>query len=924
MFNLREYILFRLEERRELFNGEVDTNFRMVANPWVARRVYEEGNIVYHPVEVEPVTGSTTGPPEQHLAWWRANRRTTQGVFLLSEWDLVGGIGTGDITIQGADSFGKFLVNSTVPAVFNSGQNALIQSQTPNDTLKLVAGTGIALLHDVASQSIRIDNLGAQGEVNHGVNIGLGPHEDVYTGLSGTNLRFKGFTAANTGGSILTVSTTGLDNIEYVLNEGAIDLAALNSGSPTMNLLSDVSYTGLANGDLLQWSSGLGTWVPIPNSSVGSSLFDQDSGVGSTHRIGTNPPAVGNYSTISGGQNNQTPGGYAVVSGGSCNTASGGINGYSTVSGGLSNTALGQCSVIGGGRGNTAVGNRSFIGGGRFNAACGANSAVSGGDFNNAIGSSSAIGGGRLNTACGFDAVIGGGCCNTTLGIQSVVGGGDLNQATGSRSTVGGGQCNTAAADNVTVGGGKCNVIAPYSGLVSGLTVASNTLTGTPGSPTNFITVTTTSGSGSGISFFVFLSGTTVINTQTGLGGQDYALGDTITVDYTDFPSGGLTSGQVVFNVATVIDGLSTISGGLGNAACGVTGFIGGGECNFTGDRASVVSGGLGNTSSGPLSSVGGGSGNTSCGLGAIIGGGVSNVASGTVSTVSGGNGNVASFDRATVGGGDNNTACGGGTTIGGGADNTASGDESTISGGEDNTASGCCSTIGGGKNNTAVGLVSTVSGGYCNVALCNYSSVLSGCANTASGYGSTIGGGGLNTTLGTLSTIAGGDSNTALGFESSIGGGGLNTAAGTNSSIVGGEYNAVLGDYSIIGGGISNSVSSDLGVIGGGQNNLIEDTTGSFATSSFIGGGECNAIACCYSSILGGRNNTVCHISSHIIGECITTEYNCTTHINCLNFSTIESHCGNAAAILAGLPVGQVYLSTECVGFPAFLTIVV
>ena len=197
MFNLKEYILFRLEEKRELFNGEVDTNFRMVANPWIARRVYEEGNVVYHPVELEPITSAGTEAPEQHLAWWRSNKRTTQGVFLLGEWDLIGGIGTGDITVQGADSFGKFLVNSTVPAVFNSGLDALIESQNPNDTLKLVAGTGVALLHDVATNSIRIDNLGAQGEVNHGINIGLGPHEDVYAGLSGTNLRFKGFTAGS-------------------------------------------------------------------------------------------------------------------------------------------------------------------------------------------------------------------------------------------------------------------------------------------------------------------------------------------------------------------------------------------------------------------------------------------------------------------------------------------------------------------------------------------------------------------------------------------------------------------------------------------------------------------------------------------------------------------------------------------------------
>ena len=48
-FNLQEYILFRTEIKRELTNAEVDTNFQMVSNPWVDSRVYEIGNIVYHP-----------------------------------------------------------------------------------------------------------------------------------------------------------------------------------------------------------------------------------------------------------------------------------------------------------------------------------------------------------------------------------------------------------------------------------------------------------------------------------------------------------------------------------------------------------------------------------------------------------------------------------------------------------------------------------------------------------------------------------------------------------------------------------------------------------------------------------------------------------------------------------------------------------
>ena len=111
-FNLQEYILFRTEIKRELTNNEVDTNFKMVANPWEDTRIYEIGNIVYHPVIVDDP--STTGL-DQVLAWWRPNVRTTQGVFDTFQWDMIGGIGSGNINIQGANSFGKIKVNSTAP-----------------------------------------------------------------------------------------------------------------------------------------------------------------------------------------------------------------------------------------------------------------------------------------------------------------------------------------------------------------------------------------------------------------------------------------------------------------------------------------------------------------------------------------------------------------------------------------------------------------------------------------------------------------------------------------------------------------------------------------------------------------------------------------------------------------------------------------
>ena len=60
-FNLKEYIIYRTEVQRELFNGEVDENFKAVANPWVDNRSYDTGHVVYHPVEVVISAGVVKG-----------------------------------------------------------------------------------------------------------------------------------------------------------------------------------------------------------------------------------------------------------------------------------------------------------------------------------------------------------------------------------------------------------------------------------------------------------------------------------------------------------------------------------------------------------------------------------------------------------------------------------------------------------------------------------------------------------------------------------------------------------------------------------------------------------------------------------------------------------------------------------------------
>ena len=280
-FNLQEYILFRTEIKRELTNAEVDTNFKMVANPWENDRVYEIGNIVYHPVIVDDP--ATTGL-DQVLAWWRANTRTTQGVFDTSQWDMIGGIGSGNINIQGANSFGRITVNSTAPTgALQSGNDATVTSTTPNDIFNLIAGQGMQLQYNLASKSIVLVNTLASnpGEINDGLNIGTGTgHQDVFAGKNGVNLEFKGFQATNTGvGAALSISTNSLQkNIEYNFNEGLIDLTQLNSGAPTIGMLSNVSSAAPNAQDILQYNIGSQTWIPVSLGSLGQVNIYGDNG----------------------------------------------------------------------------------------------------------------------------------------------------------------------------------------------------------------------------------------------------------------------------------------------------------------------------------------------------------------------------------------------------------------------------------------------------------------------------------------------------------------------------------------------------------------------------------------------------------------------------------------------------------------------
>ena len=271
-FNLKEYIIYRNEIKRELFNGEVDENFKAVANPWVDNRTYDNGHIVYHPVEVLEPTGSTSVVTET-LVWWRANRRTTQGVFVTAEWDIIGGIGTGDVTVGSSNGYGRIVVNYTgaTPALAASNDFTL-NSTIPNDVFRLIAGDGVQLQYDSTVNAIKLINSSAGGEINQGLNIGIGTGvQNLFNGMSGTTLTFRGLNASNTDSSLGEALALGLNSpnasVVYNFDSSFIDLATLNNNNTNINSLGNVNASSAAVSEFLQYDGQ--NWVNVTAAAAG-------------------------------------------------------------------------------------------------------------------------------------------------------------------------------------------------------------------------------------------------------------------------------------------------------------------------------------------------------------------------------------------------------------------------------------------------------------------------------------------------------------------------------------------------------------------------------------------------------------------------------------------------------------------------------
>lgn len=645
-FNLQEYILFRQEIKRELLNGEVDNNFKMVANPWVSTRVYDIGNIVYHPVTLVPATGevTNTGDDNEELVWYRANKRTTRGVFDPSEWDLIGGVGTTDSIIEQIKAFGKVKVNSTDAATFNSGNDVILDAENASDTLKIVAGTGISLQHDASTNALRITNLGSSGTDNEGINLSSSVgHQDVYAGMVGDDLSFKGFQASNSGSTILSVSTVA-DDITYTLTEANIDLANINSGAATADMLSDIDYASGPNlNDILQWNGS--NFVPVAASSLGTGEINTGSNLGSGQGVFASKVGVdlrfkglavnvptGTAFSISATSDtiihtfNEGAISLANLDGGSptigdltdvalSSLSNGDLLVYNSTSGDFENstvaTAVGlaynltSTNIItpnnGGGNSNNSAfssilagdGNTisattqesSVIVGGRDNTITNSDRAFIGNGFNNGIsgGESSVIVAGEGNSISEIEAFIGGGSNNIVDSQGGVVVGGNNNEVQNDYSFIGSGTSNeTSGAQSVVVGGNGNQATAIYSAILGG-----------------------------------------AINTA----GNSYAA----------------------------------IAGGQTNEVSGAGGFIGAGTQNEVTSQYGVVSGGFSNSAiTGAQATVGGGSSNIASGVNSTVAGGTQNTSSGQNGFIGGGilnNINSASLNSSIPGGSNNSTS---------------------------------------------------------------------------------------------------------------------------------------------------------------------------------------------------------------------------------------------------------------------------
>ena len=254
------------------------------------------------------------------------------------------------------------------------------------------------------------------------------------------------------------------------------------------------------------------------------------------------------------------------------------------------------------------------------------------------------------------------------------------------------------------------------------------------------------------------------------------------------------------------------VTGSASNCSCS---FIGSGCKNLACGKATVVVGGMENTSSANCGFVGGGCKNKNLGntgFSAIVGGKcnlISNQDNESSGIFVGFSNCICDSAEAAIVGGQRNLIESSGGFIGSGCKNKIGGGSASVVGGIQNTASAGCSFIGGGCCNFIKCAGGFIGAGFCNTNNSISGSLVGGQCNILGGFSSFIGGGLFNSSSNHYSVIVGGFKNTSSAEYAFIGSGLCNLLTKPYTSVVGGFRNTASSAYSFLGGGTCNSIGN-------------------------------------------------------------------------------------------------------------------
>jgi hypothetical protein len=123
------------------------------------------------------------------------------------------------------------------------------------------------------------------------------------------------------------------------------------------------------------------------------------------------------------------------------------------------------------------------------------------------------------------------------------------------------------------------------------------------------------------------------------------------------------------------------------------------------------------------------------------------------------------------------------------------------------------------------------------------------------------------------------------------------------NYSYVIGSNNFNCATSSVIMGDAITNNSTSAFLYSFGQFN-IQCSSATFNT--LVGYGNCALNSNTAAAL--GYYNCICHACSVMLGNCLVSKADCTTHVDGLYVKTTPTHADNAAALSAGLTGGQVY----------------